>query len=225
MIQRSTFISSSVITAFTLLTYPTVSPTFAADEGTTASASGENSNLGLVARTIEACPKSIQGTPNNCVCTSNVKQMDTYSPPWTFEASPKEAFARIKGLMASDPTYTVVEIDVDTLYLKADVQRNALIQDTLEFLIKGDERVVLYKSSEKGNNGSETGVVSDFGANRKRMEALRKKGGIFDIMGSRLGSADSYEGGAGGEANSFFGQLKSFYGYQSGEGFEDVLAE
>ncbi len=193
------------------------------EEDSTKNVSAPSSKVVELVRSIEACPKTIQGTPNNCVGTSNIKQMDTYSPPWTFDISPKEAFARIKGLMASDPTYTVTEIDEDALYLKANVQRNALIQDTLEFLIKGDEKVVLYKSYEKGGEAAST--LSDFGFNRKRMEVLRKKGGVFDIMGSRLGSADSYEGGAGGESNSFFGQLKSFYGYQSGEGFEDVLAE
>ena len=44
-------------------------------------------------------------------------------------------------------------------------------------------------------------------------------------MGSQIGSADSFEGGAGGEENGLFGQLKLFFGYQSGEGFEEVLAE
>ena len=41
------------------------------------------------------------GKATNCVSTSNVKDVDLYSPPWTYEVSSDEAFARLKGAIAA----------------------------------------------------------------------------------------------------------------------------
>lgn len=171
-------------------------------------------------RSIQGCPKAVSGKPNNCIATSNIKQLDTYSPPWTFNTSPDEAFARIKGIVKSDPLFTIVEIDDDSRYLAADIKRLNTV-DSVEFLVKADDQVVIFKSSEK--DSANIGV-SDFGANRKRIEELRKKsGGVFSIMGDGLGSADSFEGGAAGRRNGFGGQLKAFYGLNDGSGYESVF--
>ena len=81
--------------------------------------------------------------------------------------------------------------------------------------------MVVFKSSEKDLANAGT---SDFGANRKRVEELRKKsGGVFSLMGEGLMTADSYEGGAAGKRNGFGGQLKAFYGLNSGQGYEGVF--
>jgi hypothetical protein len=48
---------------------------------------------------------------------------------------------------------------------------------------------------------------------------------VFDLMGGGL-TADSYDGGgAVSKGNNPLGQLKAFYGLQSGEGFESVFDE
>ena len=90
----------------------------------------------------------------------------------------------------------------------------------MEFVIKPADSVVLFTTAEViKKDSSASDVVSDLGANRSRMEALRKKSGIFTPMGANLGSADN------GKRIGVLGQLKSFYGIQSGEGFEDVFDE
>jgi Uncharacterized protein conserved in bacteria len=200
-------------------------------------------------RTIRACPKSTNNNlstnkndvvtfNNNCVSTSNIKQLDMYSPPWTFEVTPEEAFARLKGIVNSDPSLDLVEIDEKDKYLRVETKRLAVV-DYIEFLIKDDDQVVLFQSAEKMNpegalekmtTGGSSGAsaagtfgISDFGAIRKRLEDLRKRsGGIFNVMGEGF-TADSYDGGAYGKRNGIGGQLKAFYGLNSGQGFESVF--
>ena len=155
----------------------------------------------------------------------NVKNIDLYSPPWSFEVSPDEAFARIKGVLTSADTFRlteITEVDADARYVKANVQRPFPDkgQDEVEFLVKADDKVVVFRISEK-----EEGSLSDSGVYRKQIDSIRKKGAVFDLMGGGM-TADSYDGGgAVSKGNSPFGQLKAFYGLQSGEGFESVFEE
>jgi uncharacterized protein (DUF1499 family) len=181
------------------------------------------SSIMLTPSTAVADERSITGCSvgaKNCVSTMNIKNIDSYSPPWTFEVSPDEAFARIKGVLTSDDSFRLVEVDDDARYVKANVQRVYAGQDEVEFLVKGDDKVVVFRSSEK-----EEGSISDFGANRKRIDSIRKRGAVFDLMGGGM-TADSYDGGgAVSRGNGALGQLKAFYGLQSGQGFETVFEE
>lgn len=152
----------------------------------------------------------------------NVKNIDSYSPPWTFEVSPDEAFARIKGVLTSDESYRLTEVDADARYIKANVARSFPDKgmDEVEFLVKGDDKVVVFRISEK-----EAGLSTDFAANRRRIDSIRKKGAVFDLMGAGL-TADSLDGGgAVSRGNNPFGQLKAFYGLQSGQGYESVFED
>lgn len=135
--------------------------------------------------------------------------------------NPDEAFARIKGVLKSDDAYVVTEVDDEARYIRAYAKRITVDSDEVEFLVKGDDKVVLFRSTARKN-----GSVSDFGANRKRIDDIRKKGAVFDLMGGGL-TADSYGGGgAASRGNGPLGQLKSFYGLQSGaEGFESYYEE
>eukprot|EP00584_Thalassiosira_punctigera_P005366 CAMPEP_0172544062 /NCGR_PEP_ID=MMETSP1067-20121228/14302_1 /TAXON_ID=265564 ORGANISM="Thalassiosira punctigera, Strain Tpunct2005C2" /NCGR_SAMPLE_ID=MMETSP1067 /ASSEMBLY_ACC=CAM_ASM_000444 /LENGTH=244 /DNA_ID=CAMNT_0013330561 /DNA_START=337 /DNA_END=1071 /DNA_ORIENTATION=- len=168
-------------------------------------------------RTIQGCEIGA----DDCVSTSNIKDAKgSYSPPWTFEVSPDEAFARIKGVLKSDDGFVVTEVDDVARYIRAYAKRITIDQDEVEFLVKGDDKVVLYKSSARKN-----GSISDFGANRKRIDGIRKRGAVFDLMGGGM-TADSFDGGgAAAKGNSPLGQLKAFYGLQRGEGFESVFEE
>ena len=166
-------------------------------------------------RSIQACSRDAK----NCVSTANIKQIDLYSPPWTFEVSPDEAFARIKGVLKSDDSYVITEVDDEARYIRAYAQRLTIDQDEIEFLVKGDDKVVVFKSSERKEG------VPDFGANRKRCDDIRTKGAVFELQGGGL-TADSFQGGgAAARGNNVFGQIKSFYGLQSGQGFESVFEE
>lgn len=167
-------------------------------------------------RSIEGCSKNSNGKIANCVSTSNIKELDSYLPPWTFEVSPDEAFARLKGAIVSDSSLEITEIDQDARYIKLDAQRNFKEKDELQFLVRGEDKVVVFKSVEKIE-----GSANDFGASRKRLDAIRQKAAVFDLMGGGL-TADSYSD-ATMKGNGLFGQLNSFFGYQSGEGFEDVF--
>lgn len=169
-----------------------------------------------VVRSIKSCLLE-----DDCVSTANIKDAKgSYSPPWTFEVSPDEAFARIKGVLKSDESFVITEVDDDARYIRAYAKRIVVDADEVEFLIKGDDKVVLFRSSARKN-----GSVSDFGANRKRIDSIRKRGAVFDLMGGGL-TADSYDGGgAASKGNNPLGQLKAFYGLQRGTGFEAVFEE
>ncbi|KAL7442572.1 hypothetical protein ACHAXH_008216 [Discostella pseudostelligera] len=203
--SRSAFLSSAfgvVAVATSAFVFPSV-----------AIAADESSNVN---RSIRACELN-----DDCVSTANIRDAKgSYSPPWTFEVSPDEAFARIKGVLKSDSSFVITEVDDEARYIRAYAKRITVDSDEVEFLVKGDDKVVLYRSTARKN-----GSVSDFGANRKRIDDIRKKGAVFDLMGGGL-TADSYDGGdALSKGNGPLGQLKAFYGLQSGQGFESLLLD
>jgi hypothetical protein len=89
--------------------------------------------------------------------------------------------------------------------------------DEVEFLVKGDDKVVLYRSTVRQSTSGLGPSASSFGANRKRIDDIYKKGAVFDLMGGGM-TADSVDGGgAASRGNGPWGQLKSFYGQQSTE--------
>jgi uncharacterized protein (DUF1499 family) len=166
-----------------------------------------------------------------CVSTSNVRQLDLYVPPWTFRDNfnTDEVMATLKSAIEADPLSTIVvsSQDDDNNYnnkqLLVDSKRkNDLIGNTvdrLEFIINESDHVITLKSSAPLES-----TTTDFGLQRKRLEQIRdRSGGIFGVMGDTLNTADTKSTGERG--NGPLGQLKSFYGLQSGGGFEDVLSE
>lgn len=216
-ITRSSFISFTTATALSTL-FPFVQKSNAEEEMESVSTTPVTTTS--APRSIEGCPKPINGKPNNCIATSNIKQLENYSPPWTFEVTPDEAFARLKGLMKTDASFQVVELDEVQKYMKVDVQRSFNTKDRIEFLVKGNDKVVVFKSAEIEGIG-----LSDLGINKKRVDDLRiKSGGVFRLMGDGL-TADSYEQGKFGRGNGIGGQLKAFYGLQSGKGFSEVFED
>ena len=210
IMTRANFFSSTLVSTASFLAVGAFPKVASADEEIPAA-----SNT-MKERSIVGCSKNSNGKIANCVSTSNIKELDSYLPPWTFEVSPDEAFARLKGAIVSDSSLEITEIDQDARYIKLDAQRNFKEKDELQFLVRGEEKVVVFKSAEKIE-----GSANDFGASRKRLDAIRQKAAVFDLMGGGL-TADSYSD-ATMKGNGVFGQLNSFFGYQSGEGFEDVF--
>jgi uncharacterized protein (DUF1499 family) len=166
-----------------------------------------------------------------CISTSNVRQLDLYVPPWTFRDNfnTDEVIATLKSAIEADPLSSIVvsSQDDDSNYsnkqLLVDSKRkNDLIGnivDRLEFIINESDHVITLKSSAPLES-----PTTDFGLQRKRLEQIRERcGGIFGVMGDTLNTADTKSTGERG--NGPLGQLKSFYGLQSGGGFEDVLSE
>ncbi|KAL3912961.1 MAG: hypothetical protein SGILL_006681 [Bacillariaceae sp.] len=157
-----------------------------------------------------------------CVSTSNVRQLDLYSPPWTFPSSygADEIMSRLKGAVVADSSCEIMQQEGNQ-YLVVQAKRPADIfgtTDKLEFVVNAADQVVTFRSSAPPESTS-----TDFGLQRKRLDEIRKRAGIFGVMGENMNSADSVSTGERG--NGPLGQLKAFYGLQSGGGFEDVLAE
>lgn len=175
--------------------------------------------------TITSCP--IQAS-SACASTASVKgsNLQSYVVPWSFDCTPEKAFQTLVDILKSESnSIKITFMDPDALYLQATATRNLGVTDDLEFYVKKEDNVIVYRSSQTGseddkNSGKE---INDLGANKKRLERLRKmSNGIFGIMGDMSG--DDYFGAASrGSGNGPFGQLKAFYGLQSGGGFEDVF--
>lgn len=210
-VSRGAFLASTCSAILSSVVLPSAS---VADDEVQSEA--PKSEAPKVERSIKRCD-----VEDDCVSTANIRDAKgSYSPPWTFEVSADEAFARIKGVLKADESFVVTEVDDDARYVRAYAKRITVDQDEVEFLVRGDDKVVLFRSTARKN-----GSVSDFGANRKRIDDIRRKGAVFDLMGGGM-TADSVDGGgAAGRGNSPWGQLKAFYGLQKGEGFESVFEE
>jgi uncharacterized protein (DUF1499 family) len=180
-----------------------------------------------IAYSIRKCPTG-GGADNNsnsnnkvpCLSTSNVRQLDLYLPPWTFTTSSADAMARLKGAIVADPLCDIVHQDGNEHLIVAAKRIGDVfgIVDELEFVVNDVDQVVTFRSSAPSDT-----TTPDFGQNRKRLDDIRKRAGIFGLMGESLNSADSVSEGAKGYGP--VGQLKAFYGLQSGGGFEDVFRE
>ena len=161
-------------------------------------------------RSIAPCKKNASGGVTNCISTGSVRQLDLYAPPWTFETSADEAAARIKGVIASDNNLELLEEDGPFFRVKASRGFNT---DTLEFLVNAQDKVVTFRAEQDGEPS-----VPDFGAIRKQLDSIRQRA-TFGLMGQGV-TADTAPSG-----NGPLGQLKAFYGLQSGQGFEEVFDE
>jgi uncharacterized protein (DUF1499 family) len=178
-----------------LLSWPTVSR---ADEDV------------IIPSSISPCKPRKDGTYSNCVSTSSVKQVDCYIAPWTYEGSLSDAQSNLKNVFTKD-TLVFSDLYEGNGYIRVHAARG-LVTDELEFLFNDQEKVVTIRSAEISSSSS---AISDFGANRRRLDSIRKDARIFDVMG---GAFDSIEKRGTGP----LGQLKAFYGLQSGEGFQDL---
>ena len=175
--------------------------------------------------TITSCPTQASSA---CVSTASVRgsNLQSYVVPWSFECSPEKAFQTLVDILKSESnSIKITFMDPDALYLQATATRNLGVTDDLEFFVKKEDNVIVYRSSQTGSeddNGSEK-EINDLGANKKRLERLRKmSNGTFGIMGDMSGE-DYFGAASRGSGNGPFGQLKAFYGLQSGGGFEDVF--
>jgi uncharacterized protein (DUF1499 family) len=167
------------------------------------------------AASIPSIEKCDVGSNIPCVSTANVRQLDLYSPPWTFTCSSEEAMTKLKRAIVTDLSNEVVQ-QIDSSYLKVKGKRGISSIDELEFVINDSDQVVFFRAlaTTKGN---------DFGFNKKRLEEIRKRAKVFGRMGEGVGSSDSATNSQQGYGP--LGQLKAFYGLQSGAGYEDVLQE
>jgi uncharacterized protein (DUF1499 family) len=120
-------------------------------------------NLGVVDGRFAACPNS-----PNCVSTQATDSQHQIEPI-AFDGSPDDAMRRLKAALASIPRMKIVTETANYLHAEA----TSLIfrfRDDVEFFIDGQAKVIHFRSASRVGH-------SDLGANRARMEKLRKKFG------------------------------------------------
>lgn len=156
-----------------------------------------------------------------CISTSNVRQLDLYAAPWTFSSTADEAAARLKGAIEGEPLNTILPLEDTTgrvVLVESKRSKLQLTRYRMEFLINESDGVITFRSSAPSDSPGK-----DFGLQRQRLSEIRERAGSFGVMGEELNTADSKSTSERG--NGPLGQLKSFYGLQSGAGFEDVLKQ
>jgi uncharacterized protein (DUF1499 family) len=112
-------------------------------------------------KSLPACPQS-----PNCV-SSQSSDADHFIDPIPFHGSLREAKARIMQVLTSLPRTRIVE--EEPTYLRA--ESTSLIfrfTDDLDFTFDETQKVIHVRSASRVGN-------SDFGANRKRVETIRRR--------------------------------------------------
>lgn len=117
-------------------------------------------NLGVTDGRLAVCPAS-----PNCVSTQ-ADDAEHRMQPVSFAGSADEAMQRIKAVVAKMPRTKIVTAGDNYLHVEF---RSALFRfvDDVEFLIDPDEQLVHFRSASRVG-------YSDIGANRRRMEQIRK---------------------------------------------------
>lgn len=132
-----------------------------------------------------------------CVSTSTVSSLRGYASPWMMgRGSLNTLTSELKGR-----GYKLTAV-VDQFV------RGVADGETVEFLLKPEDGVVLYSSSSAPSKFS----LYD---PRRQLESILSGAG-FESAGGDTGEA---------KKEGFVGELKAFYGMQSGKGWEDVLEE
>ena len=118
-------------------------------------------NLGAIDGRLAACPAS-----PNCVATQSGLPSQLL-PPWSFEGSPQAALARLKQIVGEMPRAKIVAASEH--YLHAEFT-SALFRfvDDVEFLIDPAAKLIHFRSASRVG-------YSDLGANRRRMQELRRR--------------------------------------------------
>ena len=184
----------------------------------------ENSENPTVPISIVSCGTST-GSSSNCVSTASVKQVDLFMLPWTWpeSISSDEVISRLKGVVASDQTLSVIDSTKvpsgENYFFRIHAARN-ICRDEIELFVNPNDRVITFRSQQIDGPDS----VSDFGANRRRLEDIRKRLKVVTVLGGGGGeNGDYYSNGESTEGLG--GQLKAFWGFQSGGGFESILLD
>ena len=123
--------------------------------------SDSSSAPGVRAGRLAPCPES-----PNCVCSQDTDAAHAIVP-LTFRGSGADAMRALRQVLAAQPRVRVVAETPE--YLHAEF-RTAVFRfvDDVEFLVDEKERVIHVRSASRVG-------YSDLGANRRRLEALRRE--------------------------------------------------
>ena len=117
-------------------------------------------NLGVKDGRLAACPAS-----PNCVCTQ-ADDVEHRIDAIRFTGSKAEAMAKLKRAVATLPRTAIVAESMDYLHVECTSLIFRFVDD-VEFWIDEPNQTIQFRSASRVGH-------SDFGVNRKRMEALRR---------------------------------------------------
>jgi uncharacterized protein (DUF1499 family) len=117
-------------------------------------------NIGIKQGRLSDCPDS-----PNCVCSQATDESHTIEPI-QYEDSPDEAMAKLLSIIAARPRASVVTQEDRYLHVEINSQLFRFTDD-VEFLIDEDAQQIHVRSASRVGH-------SDFGVNRKRIEAIRR---------------------------------------------------
>jgi len=100
---------------------------------------------------------------NNCV-SSNALDEKAHIAPFKVALPPEQAWTGLQRVIEATPDAKIIQVTPD--YLQVEFTTKLLFTDDVEFLLRrGQEEIAVRSASRTG--------YYDFGANRKRIEALR----------------------------------------------------
>ncbi|WP_339736251.1 DUF1499 domain-containing protein [uncultured Gimesia sp.] len=118
-------------------------------------------NLGIVDQRLSPCPDS-----PNCVCSQDASPPHEIAP-LTYSGSQAEALQHLTEILSTQRGCQIVRQDED--YLRAEFcSLGFRFVDDVEFLVDSRQNVIHVRSASRVG-------YSDLGANRKRIEAIRKR--------------------------------------------------
>lgn len=125
-------------------------------------------SLAMADNVVEAAGRALAPCPDSPNCVSSEATDATHGvDPIVFEGSAEQAFARLKRVIAGFPRVRIV--DVAGMRLRAEfTSRVFRFVDDVEAYVDSSARVIHVRSA------SRTGRY-DFGVNRRRVEALRRR--------------------------------------------------
>jgi uncharacterized protein (DUF1499 family) len=121
---------------------------------------GRPDNLGVTDGKLRPCPPS-----PNCVCTQAEDELHR-TEPLTFADSPDAAMARLKTVVLLQPRVRIVTATDTYLYAEFTTALLRFVDD-VEFYVDAGQKVIHFRSASRIG-------YSDLGANRKRMETIRR---------------------------------------------------
>ena len=121
---------------------------------------GSRSTAGLMDGRLRPCPSS-----PNCVCSQD-EDAGHHIEPLAFSGEPSDAWNRVHDLILTQPRTRVVSRDDHYFHVEFTTPLLRFVDD-VEFLLEESASVIHIRSASRVGH-------SDLGANRKRLEALRR---------------------------------------------------